>query len=649
MQDLPLELIGNILDFILWGFFVIKNCRLINRRICNVVDDYVRPKIIIMTDELCNHKLLGKYSKAMIFSLVEVLDASHLTIKFDKLFDYFENSHLETIILPFCCTDTIFLPLVTKFPKLSVIDVSETNMSITYEHLVSVCIDPTNNDIFQLNLPQPITFVDTKALTDVDFSNKSEEDKLEQIKLLHKLKIPFRQEILTEMFFQRLESCVNFVLTRVIYLRDIIFSDTRYMRNFFVLNHDMLFWRVFEALVNMGLYVGPSRYMANNGSFLHNLIVRDELLGRWSFLLDHYDRELINCKNELGRTPLHEALIRRDLSIISMLLERGADIHALDNNGNSSLHFFLMKLSGDKIPEFLTISEFITHCNKDGLCPIHLAILAWPVSVLEKMVLLGARLDCKANLKHYAGSDRSMVKFYRRFNPMHYKTEKTHLFEPIHLLLLHRKTDLKTLKWALVQQKERYSDLSFIDDMGRHIVHFMHFLPELEIYNRVCHKTFDQYATMTDHQNRNILCFAMNAAYRNEKFCKVHTPQSLHKMVSTVGMNWEQRDIDGMTPLLFALKRRNAKLAITILRHVKHIEPDCLGNTAIHYVAANTVSYLNSRWTYHGQYSVTKANKLVKILMDRQVDPVAKNNNGYTAIHYLESSVTDFCIKDFQK
>ena len=49
------------------------------------------------------------------------------------------------------------------------------------------------------------------------------------------------------------------------------------------------------------------------------------------------DRGHINARNEDGDTCLHLAVKWGDRSVISLLVERGADMDALNNNGESPL------------------------------------------------------------------------------------------------------------------------------------------------------------------------------------------------------------------------------------------------------------------------------------------------------------------------
>lgn len=44
------------------------------------------------------------------------------------------------------------------------------------------------------------------------------------------------------------------------------------------------------------------------------------------------------CRDNRGRTPLHLAAYRGNVNVISLLLEKGGDLWARDDNGNTLMH-----------------------------------------------------------------------------------------------------------------------------------------------------------------------------------------------------------------------------------------------------------------------------------------------------------------------
>lgn len=57
-----------------------------------------------------------------------------------------------------------------------------------------------------------------------------------------------------------------------------------------------------------------------------------------SRILDE-DAEAIHCLNELGNQPLHEACWGKHLQTVMLLVQRGADVNARGDFGQTPLHF----------------------------------------------------------------------------------------------------------------------------------------------------------------------------------------------------------------------------------------------------------------------------------------------------------------------
>ncbi len=51
------------------------------------------------------------------------------------------------------------------------------------------------------------------------------------------------------------------------------------------------------------------------------------------------DEENVNVRDSYGNTPLHYAVINSSKDVINLLLEKGADIHATNNDGQSVLQW----------------------------------------------------------------------------------------------------------------------------------------------------------------------------------------------------------------------------------------------------------------------------------------------------------------------
>ena len=47
----------------------------------------------------------------------------------------------------------------------------------------------------------------------------------------------------------------------------------------------------------------------------------------------------INCRNQLGRTPLHNAILKRNFEVAELLIKNGSNVNVKDVDGNTCLHF----------------------------------------------------------------------------------------------------------------------------------------------------------------------------------------------------------------------------------------------------------------------------------------------------------------------
>jgi serine/threonine-protein phosphatase 6 regulatory ankyrin repeat subunit B len=88
-----------------------------------------------------------------------------------------------------------------------------------------------------------------------------------------------------------------------------------------------------EALLNGG--ANPNQIVSSNGGRLLHFAVRYGYLKIVALLLQHSAKESINKQDKLGRTPLHEPVITRDIpknaAIAALLLQYGASMFIADN------------------------------------------------------------------------------------------------------------------------------------------------------------------------------------------------------------------------------------------------------------------------------------------------------------------------------
>lgn len=88
----------------------------------------------------------------------------------------------------------------------------------------------------------------------------------------------------------------------------------------------------------------------------------------------------VNKRNELGRTPLHEAVLSRSWLAVAFLLQQGAEIEALTGGTNVVWYEGTQTVHGEK-----------------GLTPMHLALHNSDVDLLHLLVAQGADIHHKAH------------------------------------------------------------------------------------------------------------------------------------------------------------------------------------------------------------------------------------------------------------
>lgn len=105
--------------------------------------------------------------------------------------------------------------------------------------------------------------------------------------------------------------------------------------------------------------------------------------------------QLINSRNKLGKTPLHQSLTGGNDEIIKLLIERGADVKARDNTGLTPLHIAAWWSVTARAKILIDHGADVTATDKFGDTPLHTASMHGRGKMCLFLIENGARIDTK--------------------------------------------------------------------------------------------------------------------------------------------------------------------------------------------------------------------------------------------------------------
>ncbi|MCP4643145.1 MAG: ankyrin repeat domain-containing protein [bacterium] len=107
------------------------------------------------------------------------------------------------------------------------------------------------------------------------------------------------------------------------------------------------------------------------------------------------DPDLLNARNHRGKTALHMALSSDHDEVISLLIERGADVNARDNTGMTPLHVVAWYCVRKRAGQLLEAGADIEAKDDFGATPLHIAAREERLAMVHYLGKHGAELEAK--------------------------------------------------------------------------------------------------------------------------------------------------------------------------------------------------------------------------------------------------------------
>lgn len=94
----------------------------------------------------------------------------------------------------------------------------------------------------------------------------------------------------------------------------------------------------------------------------------------------------LNCKDNLGRAPIHLAVSEDRMDALTYLLDNGADLEAQDKRQQRAIHHAILADSADMLTRLLTLEVDLSAVARDGLTLFQFALSKRKFRALEVMV-----------------------------------------------------------------------------------------------------------------------------------------------------------------------------------------------------------------------------------------------------------------------
>ena len=105
----------------------------------------------------------------------------------------------------------------------------------------------------------------------------------------------------------------------------------------------------------------------------------------------------VDAKNNDGNTPLHDAALRGNASVASILIAAGADVNAKNNFGETPLHHAALRGNASVASILIAAGADVNAKDNLGDTPLHYAAQRGNASVASILIAAGADVNVKAN------------------------------------------------------------------------------------------------------------------------------------------------------------------------------------------------------------------------------------------------------------
>ncbi|QBB83766.1 MULTISPECIES: ankyrin repeat domain-containing protein [Wolbachia] len=105
----------------------------------------------------------------------------------------------------------------------------------------------------------------------------------------------------------------------------------------------------------------------------------------------------VNARDNRGNTPLHLAVLADKLQVVEKLIEGGADVNAKNNHGATPLHWAALNQNINIVEKLIEKGANVNEKNKYDNVPLHYAAGYGSLSVIEKLIEKGADINAKSS------------------------------------------------------------------------------------------------------------------------------------------------------------------------------------------------------------------------------------------------------------